>query len=381
MRTCTLLLSIILWAGTSAGGVLFPPPLPPGHWERDPSFGDYYYVPDEPGPTLTCGPYRGDDQAEIAPAIRNLLDLVRATPTRPATTPAMTPVDTSSKLPMLDLQDEVARRIAGLKQVADHIPTSGDTWPIFNVPDPGPSIVGNLLPQPQATGIIQLPGTDPPGIPWSPPPPPSPVSLPFQDGFENIEVGDYPRENGWKVLFDGKGTRAGAVTDVCARSGTRSFCLDSYGNWARMDYLYLDLIPDRLMYEVSIRVDPTYGHSALAGFMKGVNNEGPVWNYFWVSGDTGEVQFVGLDGTHVGEYTPGTWCTVRADLDFVNQKADLWMNGNLVVENVAIRPKEFDTDRYGHVVLDLWGVMSCNYSDGSDNVVYFDDVRLCETGR
>jgi hypothetical protein len=143
-----------------------------------------------------------------------------------------------------------------------------------------------------------------------------------------------------------------------------------------MDYVNLGEVPDRLTYEVSIRVDPTYGSTAVAGFMKGVEGQGPVWNYFWVSGVSGQVGFYDVS---VGQYTPGTWCTLRADLDFVNLKGDLWMNGNLVVEDVAIKPKEFDTDRYGHVVLNQWGVMSCNYSSGSANVVYFDDVRICES--
>ena len=30
------------------------------------------------------------------------------------------------------------------------------------------------------------------------------VTLPFEDGFENISVGDYPDENGWQNLFSGK---------------------------------------------------------------------------------------------------------------------------------------------------------------------------------
>ena len=198
----------------------------------------------------------------------------------------------------------------------------------------------------------------------------------FEDGFENISVGTYPSGNGWTQLFSGK---EAYVSSASAHTGTKSFRLDSDPSWARMDYVNLNEVPDRLTYEVSIRVDPRYGSIALAGFMKDMHAEGPVWDYFSVSGVTGTVDFVGLEGTHVGQYTLGTWCTVRADLDFVNLKGDLWMNGSLLVKDVAIRPKEFDTDRYGHVVLNQWGVMSCNYSDGPSNVVYFDDIRLDKT--
>ncbi len=41
----------------------------------------------------------------------------------------------------------------------------------------------------------------------------------------------------------------------------------------------------------------------------------------------------------VGTYTPGTWATLKADLDFGSLQADLWLNGTLEVSGVAIKPK------------------------------------------
>ena len=199
------------------------------------------------------------------------------------------------------------------------------------------------------------------------------VTLPFEDGFENIAVGDYPDENGWQMLFSGKDAY---VSDAVAHTGTKSFRLDSNPNWARMDYVYLEEVPDQLTCEVSIYVDPTEGKGALAGFMEGVGNEGPTWNKFSVSAIPGQVYF---DSVYMGEYTPGTWCTLRADLDFVNLTADLWLDGSLVVEDAVIYPKEFDDPTYGHIVLNKWGVVSSNYTIGSTNVVYFDDVSIRAT--
>lgn len=204
------------------------------------------------------------------------------------------------------------------------------------------------------------------------------VTLPFVDDFENITVGSYPSANGWSVLFSGK---SAYVSDAVANSGTKSFRLDSYPNWAHMDYVYLDEVPDRLTYEVSIYVDPSQGRYSYVGFMKGMANYGGTWNRFQVMGAAGEVRFVGAPGTNVycGSYNPGTWCTVRADLDFVNLVARLWLDGQPVASDVAIRPKEFDDPLMGHVVMDKWGVVSTNYSGGTTNVVYFDDVRIRES--
>ena len=196
------------------------------------------------------------------------------------------------------------------------------------------------------------------------------ITLPFEDDFENIAVGDYPDENGWEVLFSGKSSY---VSDVVAHNGTKSFRLDSNPSWARMDYVYLEEVPDRLKCEVSICLDPSQGKAAIAGFMKGVGSQGPSWNRFSVSTVHGRAFFESAD---LGTYTPGTWCTLRADLDFTSLEAAVWRDGQLIAEGVPIAPKEFDHPTYGHVVMNRWGVASHNYSGGSANVVYFDDVRI-----
>ena len=202
------------------------------------------------------------------------------------------------------------------------------------------------------------------------------ITLPFVDDFENIAVGDYPDENGWEVLFSGK---SAYVSDATAHTGTKSFRLDSNPNWAHMDYVYLEEVPDRLTCEVSIYVDPTYGVSAIAGFMTGHGSSGPTWNRISVLGYKGEVYFGGvpmIEDVYLATYTPGTWCTVKVNYDFVSLTADVWLDGVLTAEGLQIKPKEFDQPPYGHIILNKWGVVSNNYRSGSTNVVYFDDVRI-----
>jgi hypothetical protein len=195
---------------------------------------------------------------------------------------------------------------------------------------------------------------------------PAAASLPFADGFENITVGDYPDENGWQVMFSGV---SAYVTNIAAHTGDNSFRLESQSGWARHDYIQLSEIPDRISYEAAVCIAPTGQQEATVGFLTAHGSQGPAWNMIRIYGALGEVRFYGTDMTVVGEYTPGTWCLVRVDLDYTTLTADAWLNGTKVAEGLDIYPKEFESG-YGPVVLDKFGLVS----GGSGTVAYFDDI-------
>lgn len=207
------------------------------------------------------------------------------------------------------------------------------------------------------------------------------VTLPFEDGFENIAIGDYPDENGWQNLFSGV---SAYVSDQAAHSGSRSFRLESYSTWSRTDYVSLPELPDRLSYEVSVYPDPAPPIRAMwIGFPEAFGNQGPFYNRFNIQvsdGSAGTVVFTkGVPGSQyidVGEFTVGDWVTVRADLDFTSLTANLWLNGELAVTNVAITPKEFEHTGFGHVTLSKFGATEYNWSGGGTGVFYIDDVSL-----
>jgi hypothetical protein len=215
--------------------------------------------------------------------------------------------------------------------------------------------------------------------------------LPVCDDFETPVAlsGTYPypadAENGWLTLSAGTdwGTPA-YLSSAAAFSGEQSFRLNSLP-WARqMDYVPLDNVPDKLSYQASVCVDPNLGWVGLVGFMARNGYYTGIWNHFRIDAGYGEVSFWGTDVVRVGDYTPGTWCTVRADLDFTNGTAALWLDSDEpVLENVPINPKEFDDPYLGHVVLNQWGVVATDYleypSVGFSNVVYFDDVAVWES--
>ena len=210
----------------------------------------------------------------------------------------------------------------------------------------------------------------------------APVELPFYDGFENISVGDYPDENGWQNMFSG---RTAYVSDVMAHTGTNSFRLESYPTWSRTDYVELPELPDLFSYEISVYPDANPPVRAVwIGFPEAFGNQGPVYNRFGINvwdGSVGEVTFTtGIPYDpyiNVGEFTVGTWVTVRADLDFTSLTADLWLNGELAVTDVEITPKEFHHPGFGEVTLNKFGATEYNWTSGAGTgVIYIDDVSL-----
>ncbi len=208
------------------------------------------------------------------------------------------------------------------------------------------------------------------------------ITLPFEDGFENIAVGDYPDENGWRNLFSG---RSAYVSEEVAHSGRRSFRLESYSSWARTDYVSIPEIPDRLSCELSVLPDPNPDRPVCVGFVEAFGNLNPSYNKFRIysgDGSIGSVHFnpgFGLPGVELSNFNVGDWVTVKADYDFTNLVADLWLNGQLLATDVPIVPREFyDADpRYRRdVILSKWGVLESNWGGGGTGVIYIDDVRI-----
>jgi len=205
------------------------------------------------------------------------------------------------------------------------------------------------------------------------------VQLPFGDGFENTAPGAYPTHNGWITLLGGG---SGFVSNQVAHSGSNSLRLDSRPFRPRAEYVRLDSVPDCVSYEASVYLDPEQGRVARVGFVKGYFGEAPMWNYFEIDGRNSRVAFYGVNRWDLGSYSPGNWCTLRADLDYVALKADLWADGTRVAANVAITPREFYEFPWAGVVLNQLGLGCPSNDDFGDwfmgNVVYFDDVGIRE---
>jgi hypothetical protein len=214
--------------------------------------------------------------------------------------------------------------------------------------------------------------------------------LPVCDDFETPVAlpGTYPypadAENEWLTLLRGKDWPYFAyLSDAPVPGRGQSFRLDS-NPWTRqMDYFRLVDVPDKLSYQASVLVDEERGWVGLVGFMARNGLHTGMWNHFRIDAGPGEVCFWGEDVVRVGDYVPGDWCTVGADLDFASLTADLWLDGDCVAQGVPIAPREFDDPIMGSVVLNKWGVATDDYLNypylSWTNVVYFDDVAVWES--
>lgn len=203
---------------------------------------------------------------------------------------------------------------------------------------------------------------------------------PFEDGFENVAAGDYPDENGWQVMYSGNGA---SVSDATAHTGINSFHLNGT-SWGRVDYV--DIGPpewdvDRLTYEVSVYIPAGVGMRSWVGFANPVAGDNAAErNAFFIDtlGGVNEITFGNFYFNRppedplisVGAYTPGTWATVRADLDFGTLQGDLWLNGELMPGGVPIAPKEWTHPEFGHLVSDTWAMAA------GGGGVYFDEVTI-----
>jgi hypothetical protein len=202
-------------------------------------------------------------------------------------------------------------------------------------------------------------------------------AIPFEDGFEFAPAGTHP--DGWLTLSAGKGA---SVVEGIFSSGSKSFRLDSLPWSAQMESIVLDETPDRLTYEVAVRLDASNGWMAKVGFMDRCNGSLLMRNFFCIDGASGAVHFCGEDDVYIDAftYTRGTWCTVRADLDYTALTADLRVTSGddeVVVEDVPIAAKQPNCDSVSEVVSAQWGV-AAPATAAFSNLVYFDDVKLLE---
>lgn len=141
-------------------------------------------------------------------------------------------------------------------------------------------------------------------------------------------------------------------------------------------------MPDKISYEAVVHPTSSDGvRRADVGFTEGFWNYGPMFNYISFAGN-GDIKWVvdwsGGYSVKIGTWEPGKAYRVRAEIDFVNQTADVYLGfaQKLIAKDLPALPKEFDHQRWGHVKLSKFGLSTGNFRDSGTNVVYFDDIRL-----
>ena len=196
-------------------------------------------------------------------------------------------------------------------------------------------------------------------------------NLIFQDDFESYTSGSYP--TGWNNMFSGYSSTT-AIEQ--SSSGSNSFKLMAYSNWARIDYVIpWSTLPDTVRYEADIYIpDATRGGSI--GFPKmAESNQGPIYNAVNFGND-GKIRFRGIV---VGDYLPSTWYSVITEINFITQKANVYIDGILVGSDLDADGK---TVLWGTRYLELneFGFGVNNFAGNGYGTVYFDDVKIYSVG-
>lgn len=205
--------------------------------------------------------------------------------------------------------------------------------------------------------------------------------IPFYDDFENVPDGEYPSANGWENWGENFNGYSAYVTDEISYSGEKSFKLVGWNTEARVECLHFSSIPDKITYEVCVYVPDIKKGGAVAGFGLERGALVIVFNAVQFDGygkivflkDYQDDYFVKLQ-----DYTPNQWYEIKVEMDYINLKANVYIDGELKGKNLDILPKKFTHERWGDLELENFIIMTNNFQSlfYRRSVIYFDDVKL-----
>ncbi len=234
----------------------------------------------------------------------------------------------------------------------------------------------DILDGPSGEKVIDFvdPGAvPPPPSPTSPPVPPTgPLTQIFDDGFSDTPLGGYPA--GWQNLVPGISGKI-AQTD----SGEKYLEMTAKPGWTRCDIIPVNL-GEQFAYECEIEF-PEATHGGAVGFQFYVLTGGEGYlrraNRFEFENE-GNLHFIGDESSvALGNWSPNTRYTVRAEMDFGENRGKIYLNGELRGENVAVLPRSFNSAKHGgQVTLEKFGVSVNNVSDGKQPVAKVFAIRL-----
>jgi hypothetical protein len=196
----------------------------------------------------------------------------------------------------------------------------------------------------------------------------------YAEDFETWSVGAYPSPP-WANIFPGV---SAFVTDLQARSGSKSFRSESNPGSARWDYVQMASIPDLVEYRGSVFLESA-GRGCFLGFgYRDPDSPGTGWlgNSVWFSND-GVIRFYsrGLPAPDLGTWLPGRWYDVHVVIDYLTLRADVYIDGVLVGADLQAAPKII----LGYSVpvpLDKFGFFGDNFPGAGTGVHFLDGVQL-----
>lgn len=186
--------------------------------------------------------------------------------------------------------------------------------------------------------------------------------LTFSDDFESYTTGTHPSEN-WVIRFSGDDAE---ISEDVAYEGIKSFMLSSKPNWARVEAIPLDNVPDFIIFEGSIYVNQTDKGCAI-----GFGYKESLTTYRIVNAvnfnNNGKIDF----GGELQDWTPQTWYKIKVECDYSTLKGKIWIDDILVGSDIDLSDKSDIKD---------FMIMGLNFPSSPNSKAYFDNIKIFVKG-
>ncbi|MDZ7399743.1 MAG: cohesin domain-containing protein, partial [candidate division KSB1 bacterium] len=186
----------------------------------------------------------------------------------------------------------------------------------------------------------------------------------FFDSFEYYETNQYPIGGWWRTLYNG--TSARISTDYAFDLGTKSFRLEGYSNWSRIDGFNINY-DNQITYQACVYILDTQ-KGAIVGFFESQGNMAPSYNAVFFRND-GKICIHdnGQSDIELRSYNSGQWYVVTASIDFTNNSMDVYIDGANVFSAHPRSTKDH---------CQIFALATNNFSTTGTAVCYFDNVII-----
>ncbi len=186
----------------------------------------------------------------------------------------------------------------------------------------------------------------------------------FFDNFESFETNQYPTGDWWRTLYNGVSARIS--NDYAFDLGTKSFRLEGYSNWSRIDGININY-ENQITYQVCVYILDTQ-KGAIVGFFESQGNMAPSYNAVFFRND-GKICIhdAGEADIELQSYNSGQWYVVTVSIDFTNNSMDVYIDGDKIFSGQPRSTKDH---------CQTFALATNNFSTTGTAVCYFDNVAI-----
>jgi len=182
--------------------------------------------------------------------------------------------------------------------------------------------------------------------------------LVFSDDFESYTTGTHPSEN-WVIRFNGEDA---AISEDVAFEGNKSFMLSSKPNWARVEAIPLNSVPDFIIYEGAIYVNQAGKGCAIGFGFKESSDTYRTRNAVHFE-NNGKIAF----GGELQDWTLQTWYKIKVECDYSTLKGKIWIDDMLMATDIDLSDKTEIKD---------FMIMGLNFPPDGVSKAYFDNIKI-----